>query len=48
MTLTDSPLAGLLSRAVVVLDGDATVLYTQQVPEVGEEPDYEAAVAALA
>ena len=47
-TLTDSPLAGLLSRAVVVLDGDATVLYTQQVPEVGEEPDYEAAVAALA
>ena len=48
VTLTDSPLAGLLSRAVVVLDGDATVLYTQQVPEVGEEPDYEAAVAALA
>ena len=47
VTLTDSPLAGLLSRAVVVLDGDATVLYTQQVPEVGEEPDYEAAVAAL-
>ena len=48
VTLTDSPLAGLLSRAVVVLDGDATVLYTQHVPEVGEEPDYEAAVAALA
>ena len=48
VTLTDSPLTGLLSRAVVVLDGDATVLYTQQVPEVGEEPDYEAAVAALA
>ena len=48
VTLTDSPLAGLLSRAVVVLNGDATVLYTQQVPEVGEEPDYEAAVAALA
>lgn len=48
VTLTDSPLAGLLSRAVVVLHGDATVLYTQQVPEVGEEPDYEAAVAALA
>ena len=48
VTLTDSPLAGLLSRAVVVLDGDATVLYTQQVPEVGEEPDSEAAVAALA
>ena len=48
VTLTDSPLAGLLSRAVVVLDGDATVLYTQQVPEVGEEPDYEAAFAALA
>lgn len=47
VTLTDSPLAGLLSRAVVVLDADGTVLYTQQVSEIGEEPDYEAAVAAL-
>ena len=48
VTLTDGPLAGLLSRAVVVLDADGTVLHAQQVPEIGEEPDYEAAVAALA
>ena len=47
VTLTDSPLAGLLSRAVVVLDTDGTVLHVQQVPEIAEEPDYEAAVAAL-
>lgn len=47
VTMTDGPLAGLLSRAVVVLDADRTVLYTEQVPEIGQEPDYEAAVAAL-
>ena len=47
VALADGPLAGLLSRAVVVIDADGTVLYTQQVPEIGEEPDYEAAVAAL-
>ena len=45
--MTDGPLAGLLSRAVVVLDTDGTVLHVQQVPEIAEEPDYEAAVAAL-
>ena len=43
----DGPLAGLLSRAVVVLDADGTVLHTEQVPEIGQEPDYDAAVAAL-
>ncbi|VEG28247.1 thiol peroxidase [Actinomyces howellii] len=48
VTFADGPLAGLLSRAVVVLDSDGTVLHAQQVPETGEEPDYEAAVAALA
>ena len=47
VTMTDGPLAGLLSRAVVVLDADGTVLHVQQVPEIAEEPDYEAAVAAL-
>ena len=46
-TLVDGPLAGLLSRAVVVLDESGTVIYTEQVPEVGQEPDYDAAVAAL-
>ena len=47
VALADGPLAGLLSRAVVVLDESGTVIYTEQVPEVGQEPDYDAAVAAL-
>jgi len=40
------PLAGLLSRAVVVLNKDNTVVYTQQVPEIAQEPDYESALLA--
>lgn len=41
------PLTGLLSRAVVVLDEQGTVLYTEQVAETADEPSYEGAVAAL-
>lgn len=41
------PLTGLLSRAVVVLDEQGTVLYTEQVAETADEPSYDAAVAAL-
>jgi thiol peroxidase len=44
--ITDGPLAGLLSRAVVVLDEHDTVVYAQQVPEIAQEPDYEKALAA--
>jgi thioredoxin-dependent peroxiredoxin len=47
MTLADGKLAGLLARAVVVLDADGTVLHAQLVPEIAQEPDYDAAVAAL-
>lgn len=47
MTIADSPMAGLLSRAVVVLDAQGAVVHAEQVPEVGQEPDYEAAIAAL-
>lgn len=47
VTLSDSPLKGLLSRAVVVLDENAKVIYTEQVPEIGQEPNYEAAIASL-
>lgn len=47
VTLVDGPWAGLLARAVVVLDTDGTVLHTQVVPDIGQEPDYDAAVAAL-
>lgn len=45
--LTDSPLQGLLARAVVVVDKDGTVKYSQLVPEITEEPDYQAALDAL-
>lgn len=48
VTMADGPLAGLLSRSVVVLDADGTVLHAQQVPEIRTEPDYDAAVAVLA
>lgn len=45
--ITDGPLNGLLSRAVVVLDEDGQVIYTEQVPEITQEPDYDAALASL-
>jgi len=41
------PLAGVTARAVVVLDGNDNVLYSQLVPEIKEEPNYDAALAAL-
>lgn len=45
--MTNGPLAGLAARSVVVLDGDGTVLHTQLVPEIADEPDYQAAISAL-
>lgn len=45
--LVDGPLEGVAARAVVVLDGDGTVLHTELVPEIANEPDYDAAIAAL-
>ena len=47
VTMTDGPMAGLLARAVVVLDEDGKVVHTQLVDEITTEPDYDAAVAAL-
>lgn len=44
--IVDGPMAGLLSRAVVVLDRNDKVAYTQQVPEIAQEPDYGSALAA--
>ena len=41
------PLAGLMSRAVMVLDGEDKVIHAQQVPEIAQEPDYPAALNAL-
>jgi len=46
-TITTGPLAGLLARAVVVIDGNSKVKYVEQVPEIAQEPDYEAALAAV-
>lgn len=46
VTIIDGPLAGLMSRAVLVLDEKGKVIYTQQVPEITQEPDYEKALAA--
>lgn len=47
LQITSGPVAGLCSRAVVVLDENSKVLYTEQVPEIGQEPDYDKALAAL-
>ncbi|MFW2365298.1 MAG: thiol peroxidase [Desulforhopalus sp.] len=46
-TITTGPLAGLLARAVVVIDADGKVAYTEQVPEIGQEPDYDSALKAV-
>lgn len=47
-TIATGPLAGLLARAVVVVGKDGKVKYTEQVPEIGQEPNYEAALQAVA
>jgi len=46
--ITEHPLTGLTARAVIVLDTNDTVVYSQLVPEIADEPDYDAALAALA
>lgn len=47
VTMTDGPMAGLLARSVVVLDADGKVVHSELVPEITQEPDYDAAVKAL-
>jgi len=47
VTIADGPLAGLLSRAVVVINESGKVVYTEQVPEIALEPNYDAALATL-
>lgn len=46
--ITDGPLAGLTARAVLVLNEDNTIAHAELVPEIAQEPDYDAALAALA
>ncbi len=47
LVMADGPLAGLLARAVVVVGKDGRVAYTELVPEITQEPDYDKALAAV-
>ena len=47
LEMTDGALAGLHSRVVVVIDENGIVMYSEQVPEIADEPNYDAALAAL-
>ena len=47
ITITDGPLQGLLGRAIVVVDANGSVVHTELVPEIADEPNYEAALAAV-
>ncbi|WP_223034183.1 thiol peroxidase [Hanstruepera marina] len=47
LLMTNGIFDALLSRCVIVLNEEGTVIYTEQVPEIGQEPDYEAALKAL-
>ena len=45
--ILDGPFAGLLARCIVIIDETGKIAYTEQVPEIGQEPDYDKALAAL-
>ncbi|MGA9221318.1 MAG: thiol peroxidase, partial [Pseudomonas graminis] len=47
VAIADGPMVGLTTRAVVVLDENDTVLHSELVPEIGQEPNYDAALAVL-
>jgi thiol peroxidase len=47
LTIANSPLQGLLSRAVIVLDEKNQIIYTEQVPEIAQEPNYDAVIEVL-
>jgi thioredoxin-dependent peroxiredoxin len=47
VTMTEGPLTGLFSRAIVVLDEGGKVIHSEQVPEIAQEPNYDAALAKL-
>jgi len=47
VTLLDGPLKGLLARAVLVVDETGKVIHTELVPEIAQEPDYNAALEIL-
>jgi thiol peroxidase len=45
--VVDGPMAGLHSRAIVIVNEEGNVIYTEQVPEIAQEPDFEAALNAI-
>ena len=47
VTLAEGRMAGLFARAVVVVDENGKVAHTELVPEIAQEPDYDAALSAL-
>lgn len=44
MLMTDGPLKGLLARCVIVINPEGNISYTELVPEIGQEPDYQSAI----
>jgi thiol peroxidase len=47
VAMAEGPLVGLTARAVVVLDENDKVIHSEMVPEIGQEPNYDAALKAL-
>ena len=47
LTIKTGPLQGLLSRAIIVIDENGQIIYTEQVPEIAQEPNYSEALASL-
>ncbi|UCB54224.1 MAG: thiol peroxidase [Thiotrichales bacterium] len=44
LTVADGPIRGLNARSVIIIDENGKVVYTEQVPEIAQEPDYDAAL----
>lgn len=47
LEITTGPIKGLLSRAIIILNGTGEIIYSEQVPEIAQEPNYDAALAAV-
>lgn len=47
LEITTGPIRGLLSRAVIIVNGNGEIIYSEQVPEIAQEPDYDAALATI-
>lgn len=47
VTITTGPLTGLLARSIIIIDNEGKIIYTEQVPEIAQDPDFNAALKAL-